>query len=290
MDRFSGKRAFITGGSSGIGLEAARALASRGAHVAVFARDPRRLDSALGRIEAALASRDQRFYRLSMDVSDHEDVEEKTARAVREFGAPDILIHSAGIGHAGYFEDTSYEDFDHVMRTNLYGTRNVVASLLPHMKGRGGHMVVVSALAGLVGPFGWSSYAASKFAQVGLCESLRPDLARYGIAVSVYCPAEVRTPLSEHMLGTSPPEAKALARTVDRMIVVMSPERAAEELLKGMERKKFLILAGSRSKILYFAGRNLSGLSRAIMDLTAKRAAGKGTTGGAETGDGDSRK
>jgi len=271
MDYFDGKRLYITGGSSGIGLAAALLLASSGAHVAIFARNLEKMEAALNRIEAARVSRGQGFYSLSMDVSDHTDVSTKIKRAVGEFGIPDILIHCAGIADAGYFEDTSYEAFDNVIRTNLYGTRNVAASMLPYMKEKGGHIVIVSALAGLLGVFGWSSYSASKFAQVGFSECLRPDLARYNIAISVFCPGEVQTPLSDHLLGISPPESKALAKMSSKIMKALSPEKAAEILLEGVEKKKFLILAGNMSKISYFAYRNLPGLSRKILDMTVMR-------------------
>lgn len=271
MDYFDGKRVYITGGSSGIGLATALLLASSGAHVAIFARNLEKLEAALARIEAARVSRGQGFHCQSMDVSDHADVSAKIERAAAEFGIPDILIHCAGIADAGYFEDTSYEAFDNVIRTNLYGTRNVAASLLPYMKEKGGHIVIVSALAGLVSVFGWGSYSASKFAQVGFSECLRPDLRRYNIAVSVFCPGEVQTPLSDHLLGISPPETTALAETSSKFLKAISPEKAAEELLKGVEKKKFLILAGNMSRIFYFAYKNLPGLSRKIVDITVMR-------------------
>jgi 3-dehydrosphinganine reductase len=278
MNQFNGKRVFVTGGSSGIGLEAARQLASSGAHVAIFARNQQRLETARESIAAAGISKDQSFYSLSMDVSKNTDVDEKIQLAVSEFGTPDILIHSAGVGDAGYFEDASYETFDSVIRTNLYGTRNVTASLVPFMKEKGGHMVIVSALAGLVGPFGWSTYATSKFGQVGFCECIRPELKRYNINVSVFVPGEVETPLADYMLGISPPESKALAKTFDKMLRVLTPEKAAKELLKGIEKNKFLIFAGNMPKILYFVNKNLPGLSRTLMDITVSRAIKKKNT------------
>ena len=168
-----------------------------------------------------------------------------------------------------------YKIFDSVIRTNFYGTRNVTAFLVPFMKEKGGHIVIVSALAGLVGPFGWSSYSASKFAQVGFSECLRPDLKRHNIHLAVFCPGEVETPLSEYMLGISPPESKALAKTFDRLLRVLSPEKVSEELIEGIEKKKFLILAGKMPRFLYFVNRNLPGLSRRLMDATVKRATRK---------------
>jgi len=139
------------------------------------------------------------------------------------------------------------------------------------MKEKGGHIVIVSALAGLLGVFGWSSYSASKFAQVGFSECLRPDLARYNIAISVFLPGRgtnsTERPLTRHIA----PESKALAKMSSKIMKALSPEKAAEILLEGVEKKKFLILAGNMSKISYFAYRNLPGLSRKILDMTVMR-------------------
>jgi NAD(P)-dependent dehydrogenase (short-subunit alcohol dehydrogenase family) len=271
MNYFEGKRVFITGGSSGIGLEAACMLASSGAEVAVFARDPGRLEAARKRIEAARARGEQRVYELSMDVSDNDDVQEKVEVAVAAFGVPDILINSAGVGHADYFESTSFETFDGVIRANLYGTRNVVAALVGHMKERGGHIANVSSMLGLVGMFGYSSYCSSKYALVGLSECLRMDLKRYGIGVSVFCPPEVDTPMTDYMLEMSPPETRAGVR----MNGIISSRKAAAELLEGIEKDKFLILAGTLSKWSYLAKRFFPGLTRTVVDAVVERAAGK---------------
>ena len=114
--------------------------------------------------------------------------------ALIEFGAPDILVSNAGIPCAGYFEDISFEFFDATMKTNVYGARNIVAALLPHMKNRDCQIVIVSSGAGLMGLFGYTGYGTSKFALVGFAESLRSELNRYNIAVSLVCPPEVDTP------------------------------------------------------------------------------------------------
>ena len=266
MKYFNGKRVYITGGSSGIGLEAAQMLSSYSASVAIFGRDVKKLYAARTKIESRRISEKQLIYALPIDVSNHEDVEKKMPVAVQDFGVPDILINSAGIGHADYFRNVTYDTFNQVILTNLYGTRNVIAALLPFMKDRGGHIVNVSSMLGLIGIFGYAAYCSSKFALVGFSECLRSELKRDKIHVSVFCPPEVDTPMTDYMVESSPPETRALVK----MTGLMSVERTARILLSGIEKKRFLIVPGFLSKWMYLNKKLNPPLTHVIMDLIVR--------------------
>ena len=165
---FQGRCVYVSGGSSGIGLAAARLFSSKGADVFIFSVDDKEaMEKALSEIEDAKQYDTQRFESLQLDVSDEKAVAEKLASAADSFGAPYVIINSAGIGGAVYFEKLSFERFDATMKINLYGTRNVIAALLSRMKNGGGYIVNVSSFSGLVGIVGYTAYASSKFAVVG---------------------------------------------------------------------------------------------------------------------------
>lgn len=248
MQNFEGKRVYITGGSSGIGLETARQLSALGAHIVLCARDPGKLEQARLEVEKCRRSPLQRIVTVPVDVSCEPDVQRDMGRAVQESGAPDILIHSAGRGHADYFENISSATFDAIMQTNVYGTRNVIAALLPFMKERGGHIVILSSAGGLMGMFGYTAYGTSKYALVGFAECLRSEVKRYHITVSVVCPPEVDTPLVEEEGKTIPPEARA----VKRLAGCLSPLSVAGTIIKGIRKETFLIIPGFKAKTLYY--------------------------------------
>ena len=131
MTTIAGKIFYITGGTRGIGLAAARALAARGAHVLLLSRAPDA--DALAEVASARASADQRVAHLCVDVADRAAVASTIALALAEFGAPDVLIHGAAIGSAREFSEMEFEEFDRVMRVNLYGSRHLVEAVLPAM-------------------------------------------------------------------------------------------------------------------------------------------------------------
>jgi short-subunit dehydrogenase len=256
MKDFSNKLVYITGGSSGIGLETARLLSSLGADVAIFARNKDRLDQARQDIERHRRSPDQYFHTMQVDVADNDDVQEKMKGAIIQFGIPDIVITSAGIGQADLFENVSHQAFDALMKINVYGTRSVIAALLPSMKDRGGQIVIISSAAGLMGMFGYTSYSASKYALVGLAECLRSELKRYNIAVTLVCPPEVDTPFLANEAGI-PPEARALKNFAG----TLKPGPVARTIVKGIGKKKFLVVPGLLAKLLFLNHRLTNGLS-----------------------------
>ncbi len=137
MKDFKDKIVYVVGGSSGIGLAAAELFAAKGAHVCIFARNEERLEAACVVVGGRAAGKRQRIASYSVDVANNRQVEKIMAHAVKEFGAPDVLLNAAGQATPRKFEEVTYEQFDETMHINLYGTRNTVAALLPAMKARG---------------------------------------------------------------------------------------------------------------------------------------------------------
>jgi 3-dehydrosphinganine reductase len=246
---FQNRLVFITGGSSGIGLETARLLSAKGAHLVLFARNSDRLFTACQEVTLARRTSRQRVAAISVDVSDSDDVQTKMKQAVAQFGPPDILIHSAGIIRTDYFENISYQEFDRVIKTNLYGVRNVTAALLPIIKQRGSHVVIIASAAGLMGISGYTVYSASKFGVVGLAECLRSELKPHGIPVTLVCPPEVQTPMLGDEVDTIPPETRA----VKSLAGSQTPQYTAGKIVQAIVRKRFLVVPGWKFLLQYIA-------------------------------------
>lgn len=271
MAYFSNKLAFITGGSSGIGLETARLLATQGCSLVLFARGEKMLDEARKTIAGGMDKNSQSINTISMDVSDDNDVRQKIKMAVEKFGTPDMLINSAGIGTANYFENITYEQFDRAMKINVYGIRNTVSAILPFMKQKGhGHIVNISSMAGLIGMFGYSLYCTTKYALVGFSECLRSELKRFNIDVTLVCPPEVDTPFLAQEAKTLPHES----RVVKNLAGLMTPQQAAKAIVRGIKKKKFLVVPSITAKSLFFWHRISNGLlTRTPSDWIVKFAA-----------------
>ncbi len=268
MAYFSNKLVFITGGSSGIGLATANLLAAQGCNLVLFARGEKMLDEACRTIKTKMSNASQRVHYITMDVANNDDVQNKIKMAVEKSGTPEILINCAGIGTGDYFENISYEQFDRLLKINVYGTRNVISALLPFMKQKGsGHIVNIASVAGLIGMYGYSLYCTSKYAIVGFTECLRSELKRFNIKVTLICPPEVKTPFIEKESKTLPPEA----RIVKNLAGLLTPERAARAIVRGIKGRKFLVVPGLMAKSLLFWHRVSNGLlTRLPSDIIIK--------------------
>jgi 3-dehydrosphinganine reductase len=129
------------------------------------------------------------------DVAKRGDLEAAAEATVAKFGKLDALVNAAGIPLPKEFEATSSHEVEHVLRVNVVGSANAVAACLPHLKKTGnGRIVLVSSMAGQVGLFGYTAYAASKFGLVGFAQALAMEVRRYNVFVSVLYPPDTDTP------------------------------------------------------------------------------------------------
>jgi len=268
MKDYSAKTAYITGGSSGIGLAIARELMSRGATVVLIARDGDRLESAREDLQSLISKEHQAVHLVPVDVSKMDQVRDALSKTAETYGAPDILVNSAGIAYTNYFERIPYQKFMDIININLIGTWNSIEVLEPYMRDKGGTIVNISSIAGFIGTFGYTAYSASKFGVIGLSEALRAELKRYGINVSVLCPPDTDTPQLADENKTKPAETKALSGKAKPM----SAEAVAKACIRGMEKGRFMIIPCFSGKIFYLAKRLFPSPVNWAIDIIIKRA------------------
>jgi NAD(P)-dependent dehydrogenase (short-subunit alcohol dehydrogenase family) len=235
---WQGKTALITGGVSGIGLGIACAFSRAGIDLVLTYRD------AGYREQAAQWFKDNgrpmpRF--VTLDVTDRD----RWVEVAEEAGPVHILVNNAGISVFGPTDEASYADYDWIMGVNFGGVVNGLVTMIPRMKahGQGGHIVNVASMAAyLPGPQA-GIYTASKFAVRGLTESLRYNLAPYGIGVSLMCPGLTRTHAWDSALkrpahfaasGFGPPDRAELTQFGTAFEAGMDPLEVGEKTLAGM--------------------------------------------------------
>ncbi len=203
VDAFRGRVALVTGASSGIGRALALRLAREGMRVALVAR--RRADLEALAAEIAREGGDACAFRC--DVESAAEVAATARAAALHFGAVDLLVNNAGYGHHRAFLDWDLDDMERMMRVNYLGTLRFTKALLPGMVARGrGSLVFVASVAGKIATPDETAYSASKFAMIGLAQSLSLEVEDAGVHVLVVCPGVIRTPFfDEEALSRMPP-------------------------------------------------------------------------------------
>ena len=213
----TGKIAFVTGASRGIGAAVARALAERGVGVGLASRsgDDLGLPNALG---------------VACDVRDRVAVESAVASTVEHFGRLDICVANAGVGSYHSLVDTPVEHIEEMIDVNLKGTIYAIRAAIPHLVAAGGgDVVTVASEAGRRGLPGEAVYCASKFGQVGLTRALDHELREHGIRCTNVCPGGVATDFALD---------EGYGRTTDVLEGMMSAEDVADVVLFCITRPR----------------------------------------------------
>ena len=188
--KLAGKTALITGASAGIGWASAMALAGEGANLVVTARRQERLTE----LEAAVQAAGGKAVSLLGDATEEDNARRAVDLAVQTFGSLDILINNVGIGNYKNLVETSSEEYDEMMDTNVRSTFLFTRYAVPVMiTQRAGTILMISSMAGVYGFGGEAVYCATKFAQVGFAQALDKELRPHGIKVGAICPGGVKT-------------------------------------------------------------------------------------------------
>jgi NAD(P)-dependent dehydrogenase (short-subunit alcohol dehydrogenase family) len=203
--RLNGKVALITGGGTGIGEATAKVFAGEGAHVVITGR---RKDVLEG-VAKSIVANGGKALAVAGSVTDEVHVRSAVDQTVRTFGKIDVLINNAGIGAFGSpLHETTDHVWQEVLDTNLTGVFRFTRAVIPHMLGRGGSIVNVSSIAGLVGIAGLAAYGSTKGALLAFTRCLAIDYAKEKIRCNCVCPGLVDTPMAAEAI--TDPEMNAM--------------------------------------------------------------------------------
>ncbi|MGV0837318.1 SDR family oxidoreductase [Mycolicibacterium thermoresistibile] len=249
---FTGKRCLVTGAASGIGRATALKLAAEGAELFLTDRDADGLESAVAEARALGA---QVPVHRALDISDYDAVAEFAADIHTDHPAMDVVMNIAGVSAWGTVDQLSHQQWKAMIDINLMGPIHIIETFIPPMMaaGHGGHLVNVSSAAGLVALPWHAAYSASKYGLRGMSEVLRFDLARHRIGVSVVVPGAVRTGLVQtiQIAGVDRDDPK-VQKWVDRFSGhAVSPERAADKILAGVRKNRYLIYTSADIRAFY---------------------------------------
>lgn len=237
VGKVSGKLALVTGAGSGIGRATAKLLAERGARVVAVDVDESRVAVMRADLGGACA------LAMRVDVSNRDAMRAFADEVHTRFGVLDVLVNNAGVGQSGGILDTPLEHWDRTVGVNLWGVVHGCALFVPKMveRGAGGHVVNIASVFGLFAPPGTVAYCATKFAVVGLSESMRAELAPHGIGVTAVCPGMIATDIINRANFTDE-RSRGRGGVADTFAKRGAPpEKVARAVLSAIQRNRALV-------------------------------------------------
>lgn len=264
MKDLAGKVAFVTGGASGMGLAMVRSLTAAGMKVVVADVEQAALDA----VQEEFAESNASVLCLKVDVTHREAMAAAAQASVDHFGKVHVVVNNAGVAVAGPMDAMSGQDWDWVLKVNLDGVVNGLLAFVDHIKGHGegGHIVNTASMAGHLAVPGLGVYNASKWAVVGISETLKADLAPHDIGVSVLCPGVVNTNIfssgrnrpdalrnDDHsdtmtgLVGSSEPKGEG-ARWAELMAGALDPAVVGDMVLHAIHNDELYIFTHPEDK------------------------------------------
>lgn len=232
MEELKGKKAIITGGSRGLGKVTAIAFAKEGIDVAITGRNEKNLQETVAELKALGVNATYALF----NVGNYEEVQIGIKSIIAAFGSVDILVNNAGIAAFGSLNDMKVDQWSEIIQTNVMGMYFVTKEVLPYLIEKNqGDIFNVASTAGLTGNANTSAYSASKFAVIGMSESLMKEVRKNNIRVCTLTPSTIASDMSIE-LGIANKNSEDS---------VLQPEDFAELIVAGLKLPRRAMLKGA---------------------------------------------
>ncbi len=265
VEDLTGRWVGVTGAASGIGEATARSAARRGASLVLCDIDPARLAA----VERSLAGAGTEVITGEVDVADVASVDAFAREVHGQVESLDILVNNAGVTLAASALETTEEDWEWVLGIDLLGVIHGCSAFCPAMRdrGRGGHVVNIASMDGLAAMEGFAAYSTAKFAVVGYSESLRAELARAGIGVSVICPGPVRTAIVTDLRARGRFSGAYADRIrAENKAKAIPAERVAEAVFRSVAKNRAVCPVTPLAWLTYYSKRIMPGMTAKALD------------------------
>jgi short-subunit dehydrogenase len=240
MKKFDNKVVWITGASSGIGEALAYSFANEGAKLILSARR----ESELERVKKNTKLPDNQVFILPLDIEKIAEIETKTNQAFKHFGKIDYLMNNAGISQRGSVVDSDFSVYKRIFDINFFGVIALTKAVLPYMIAqKSGHITVTSSIMGKLGTPFRSGYAATKHALHGFFDSLRAEIYRENIQVTLICPGYIRTNVSVNAITS---DGSKYGKMDTNQAKGMSADECAKRILDAIYHKKEEVYMGGK--------------------------------------------
>lgn len=264
MTTYQGRKAFITGGSAGIGRELALQLARQGAAVTICARGQAKLEETLAALNATGGAGP--FHAIAADVTDRAAMGSAATEAIEKMGGVDLLIANTGYAECCPVAEAEGDHFRRLMEVNFYGHVNTVQAFLPSfVAARRGDIVLVSSMLAVLSVWGYSGYSASKFAIRGFAEALRQEMLLHDVRVKLFLPPTTDTPGLAKENEAKPPIVHEMEMG-SSLNATHPADKVAAKLLAWLPSSTFVGYATWDSWLQYFASRHFPNLTLKLAD------------------------